>query len=79
MISLYSYKQQQGQILGLSQSVNSFARIMGPFSGSILYGMNFHAPYIVAGILTIAGAVIALSLFKYKIEALDPSMETGNE
>ena len=52
---------------------------MGPFSGSILYGMNFHAPYIVAGILTIAGAVIALSLFKYKIEALDPSMETGNE
>ena len=78
MISLYSYKQQQGQILGLSQSVNSFARIMGPFSGSILYGMNFHAPYIVAGILTIAGAVIALSLFKYKIEALEPSNEASN-
>jgi putative ABC transport system permease protein len=33
---------------------------MGPFSGSILYGMNFHAPYIVAGILTIAGAIIIL-------------------
>ena len=78
MISLYSYKQQQGQILGLSQSVNSFARIMGPFSGSILYGMNFHAPYIVAGILTLAGAIIALSLFKYKIEALDPSTEANN-
>ncbi len=78
MISLYSYKQQQGQILGLSQSVNSFARIMGPFSGSILYGMNFHAPYIVAGILTVAGAVIAFSLFKYKIEALDPVTETSN-
>ncbi len=71
MISLFSYKQQQGQILGLSQSVNSFARIMGPFSGSILYGMNFHAPYIVAGVLTIVGAVIAVDLFKYKIEALD--------
>ena len=76
MISLYSYKQQQGQILGLSQSVNSFARIMGPFSGSILYGMNFHAPYIVAGVLTIAGTFIALALFKYKIEALEPAAET---
>ena len=78
MISLYSYKQKQGQILGLSQSVNSFARIMGPFSGSILYGMNFHAPYIFAGTLTIIGAIIALSLFKYRIEALDPSTEPAN-
>ena len=51
---------------------------MGPFSGSILYGMNFHAPYIVAGILTVVGSVIALSLFKYKIEALDPSTEASN-
>ncbi|RPH38475.1 MAG: MFS transporter, partial [Burkholderiales bacterium] len=76
MISLYSYKQKQGQILGLSQSVNSFARIMGPFSGSILYGMNFHAPYIVAGLLTIVGTFIALALFKYKIEALEPAAET---
>jgi DHA1 family tetracycline resistance protein-like MFS transporter len=78
MISLYSYKEKQGQILGLSQSVNSFARIMGPFSGSILYGWNFHAPYIVAGILTILGAVISLSLFKYKIEALGHSVEVSN-
>jgi multidrug resistance protein len=78
MISLYSYKQQQGQILGLSQSVNSFARIMGPFFGSILYGMNFHAPYIVAGIFTVAGAIIALSLFKYRIEALDTPTEVAN-
>jgi len=75
MISLYGYKQQQGQILGLSQSVNSFARIMGPFSGSILYGMNFHAPYIVAGALTVIGTFIALGLFKYKIEALDTAVE----
>ena len=77
MISLYSYKEKQGQILGLSQSVNSFARIMGPFSGSILYGMNFHAPYIFAGILTLVGAMIALSLFKHKIEALDHTPEQG--
>ncbi|MDT9546864.1 MAG: MFS transporter [Chlorobium sp.] len=79
LISLYSYKQQQGEILGISQSVNSFARIMGPFSGSILYGMNFHAPYIVAGVLTIIGFIIALDLFKYKIDALESGAETAAE
>ncbi|MEI6847812.1 MAG: MFS transporter [Chlorobiaceae bacterium] len=78
LISLYSYKQQQGQILGLSQSVNSFARILGPIIGSILYAINFHIPYIVAGILSVIGAIIAVDLFKYKIEALDTSTETGN-
>ena len=73
MISLYSYKEKQGQIMGFSQSINSFARIIGPIIGSILYSMNFHAPYILAGVLTIAGAVIAIDLFKFKIDALDPS------
>lgn len=76
MISLYSYKQQQGQIFGISQSVNSFARIMGPFSGSILYGIDYHAPYVVAGILTLVGTFIAIALFKYKIEVLEPTAET---
>ncbi len=71
MISLYSYKEKQGQIMGLNQSVNSFARIMGPFSGSILYGMDFHAPYIAAGVILLLGTLIAIDLFKYKIDALD--------
>ncbi|MBV5326849.1 MFS transporter [Chlorobium phaeobacteroides] len=76
LISLYTYKQKQGEILGLSQSINSFARIMGPFSGSVLYGLNVHAPYILAGVLTLFGAVISLMLFKYKIDALDPDLDT---
>ncbi|NTV98259.1 MAG: MFS transporter [Chlorobiaceae bacterium] len=71
MISLYSHKEKQGQIMGLCQSVNSFARIMGPFSGSVLYGMNFHAPYITAGVILLLGTLIATDLFKYKIEELD--------
>lgn len=76
MISLYSYDQKQGQIMGFSQSVNSFARIIGPFSGSILYGYAHTAPYITAGILILAATVISLSLFKYQIEALDPATES---
>jgi MFS family permease len=78
MISLYSYKQKQGQIMGFAQSVNALARIMGPFSGSILYGIDHRFPYILAGALTVIGTVISLSLFKYDIEVHEPSVETAD-
>jgi MFS family permease len=73
MISLYSYKQKQGQIMGFAQSVNALARILGPFSGSILYGIDHRFPYYLAGALTVIGTFISMSLFKYEIEALEPS------
>jgi len=78
MITLYSYKQKQGQIMGFAQSINSLARIMGPFSGSILYGIDTRYPYFLAGLLTVAGTVISLSLFKYDIQALGSSVDTVN-
>ena len=78
LISLYSYKQKQGQILGYGQSINSFARILGPFSGSILYGLEPKAPFVFAGLLMLAGTMISLSLFKYGIEALETPVETLN-
>ena len=75
MLSLYSYKQKQGQIMGYGQSINALARILGPFSGSILYGIYPNIPFIVAGVLMVAGTLISLSLFKYEIEALDSQTE----
>ena len=75
MISLYSYKQKQGQIMGFAQSINALARILGPFTGSILYGIDHRFPYILAGALTVVGTLISLRLFKYDIEALEPSTE----
>ena len=71
MISLYSYTQKQGQIMGYGQSVNSLARIFGPFSGSILYGIFPSMPFIAAGVLMLVGTIISMSLFRYGIEALD--------
>lgn len=73
MISLYSYKQKQGQIMGFAQSVNALARILGPITGSVLYGINHQFPYYTAGALTIIGTFISMGLFKYNVEALEPS------
>jgi MFS family permease len=77
MISLYSYKQKQGQIMGFAQSVNALARILGPFSGSILYGIDHRFPYYMAGALTVIGTLFSMALFKYEIKALEPSAETA--
>lgn len=73
MISLYSYKQKQGQIMGLAQSVNALARILGPITGSVLYGFDHTIPYYLAGGLTVIGTLISMALFKYDIEALEPA------
>jgi MFS transporter, DHA1 family, tetracycline resistance protein len=78
MISLYSYKQKQGQIMGFAQSVNALARILGPFSGSILYGIDHRFPYYMAGALTVIGTLISMSLFKYDIEALEPTASVAD-
>lgn len=78
MISLYSYKQKQGQIMGFAQSVNALARILGPITGSVLYGMDYRFPYYTAGALTIIGTIISMSLFKYDIEALEPSASVAD-
>lgn len=76
MLSLYSYTQKQGQIMGYGQSINSLARIFGPVSGSMLYGIFPSTPFIVAGLLMVVGTVISLSLFRYKIEAFDAVPES---
>ena len=73
MISLYSYKQKQGQIMGLAQSVNALARILGPITGSVLYGFDHTIPYYLAGGLTVIGTLMSMALFKYDIEALEPA------
>ncbi|NTU91054.1 MAG: MFS transporter [Chlorobiaceae bacterium] len=73
MISLYSYRQKQGQIMGFAQSVNALARIMGPFSGSILYGIDHRYPYYLAGALTVIGTFISMTLSKYDMAVPEPT------
>jgi len=68
LISLYTPNHEQGEVLGVFQSVGSFARILGPFSGSLLYGIEIHSPYLVGGALVIVGSLIASTLFNYELE-----------
>ncbi len=55
LISRRSDPAQQGRILGVSQSVNSLARILGPLVGNILLVKHLSAPYLVALVLILVG------------------------
>ncbi len=60
LISRRSDPAQQGRILGVSQSVNSLARILGPLVGNILLVKQLNAPYLLALILIAVGGGLVL-------------------
>ncbi len=74
LISMYTPEHEQGEILGINQSVGSMARILGPFSGSVLYGFDIHAPYLMGGFLVFFSCMIAYTLFNYEIEVAPSSV-----
>lgn len=60
LISRRSDPAQQGRILGVSQSVNSLARILGPLVGNILLVKQLNAPYLLALVLIAVGGGLVL-------------------
>lgn len=48
LISKTAPLNEQGRILGLSQSFSSLARVVGPISAGVLYHFHYTLPYVVA-------------------------------
>ncbi len=64
-ISLLANPNEQGSVLGTTQSMASLGRIVGPALGGALYGSFFiQSPFIMAGLLILTGLFIVISLFK---------------
>lgn len=62
-ISLLSGKDEQGNNLGVSQSLSSLARILGPPTGGLLYQrISPSSPFAAAALIMIVGMVIASSV-----------------
>lgn len=67
LISKFSDKDEQGGILGLTQSLASLARFLGPSWGGLVYHyISFTAPFLTGGIVMMAATVISLRLLKDK-------------
>jgi multidrug resistance protein len=59
LISKTAPPNEQGRILGLSQSFGSLARVIGPISAGLLYHFDFRLPYIVACFMMLFCAYLA--------------------
>lgn len=60
-ISLLTSSQEQGATLGVTQSMASLGRILGPIIGGFLYQqVAIVAPFVASGILALAGFIIVL-------------------
>jgi predicted MFS family arabinose efflux permease len=64
-ISLSSGKDVQGNNLGVSQSLSSMARILGPPTGGLLYQRySPSAPFLMAAVVMILGLAFAWAIRK---------------
>ncbi len=67
LISKFSDKDEQGGILGLTQSLASLARFIGPSWGGLVYHyVSFAAPFLTGGIVMMGATVLSLRLMKDK-------------
>jgi MFS transporter, DHA1 family, tetracycline resistance protein len=64
LLSLGSGANEQGQALGLGQSLQSAARAAGPILAGVLYDLAPPLPYLLAGVLTLGAAALLVSLHR---------------
>lgn len=67
LISKFSDRDEQGGILGLTQSLASLARFLGPSWGGLVYHyVSFTAPFLTGGIVMVGATVLSFRLLKEK-------------
>ena len=67
LISKFTNPDEQGGILGLTQSFASFARFIGPTWGGFVYHyISFAAPFLTGGVVMAGATVLSLRLLKDK-------------
>jgi DHA1 family tetracycline resistance protein-like MFS transporter len=67
LISKFSNADEQGGILGLTQSLASLARFLGPSWGGLVYHfISFAAPFVTGGIVMMIATVLSTRLMKEK-------------
>ncbi len=70
LVSKFTSADEQGGILGINQSMSSFARFLGPAWGGFVYQfMGFAAPFVTGGIFMVGASFLSLKLLHDKYKA----------
>jgi len=62
LISLNASSAEQGEIMGVTQSIGSMARIIGPVFALSLMDLKLELPYLICALIAIIASVLALLL-----------------
>lgn len=76
LISRRSDPEQQGGILGLLQSANSLARILGPFIGVNLFYRDVQWPFYLATALMAVGGILVLAAARMGQDYVAPAAQS---
>lgn len=64
MVSMASRENEQGEVMGSSQSAASLGRILGPMLGGWLYShLGMGSPFILAGMLTVVSIIAVIVMY----------------
>jgi len=64
LISVLTHSQDQGITMGIAQSAGSLARILGPIFSATLFKENHIIPYVICGMISVIGGVLAWQLLR---------------
>ena len=63
-ISLLTNANEQGSILGTTQSMSSLGRILGPAMGGALYSaLTIESPFILSGVMILIGLFVVITIY----------------
>lgn len=57
LVSMEANSEQQGEVLGINQSVNSSAQVIPPLVGGVLLGLHTTSPLLAGGLIMLIGAI----------------------
>ncbi len=61
LISLNASSNEQGEVMGVTQSVGSLARIIGPIFALGLMDVRAELPYLICAVIAVIGAFFAVT------------------
>ncbi len=67
MLSAQAGPKEQGNILGLNQSLGSLGRVAGPIMGGVLYAIDFRIPYLGASFILFFALILTLDLSRKRV------------
>ncbi len=77
MLSLTTHQDQQGGMLGIGQSIQAMARLIGPISAGFLFDIGIGLPFIIGGLLSAVAAGLLIH-FPVSSGSLQPDSQEAD-